>query len=511
MGVLLMGKKITANFRTAGFVAINNGTIKGSVSDVKLKSKQQASGFVFDNSGEISSSLSLRQPKEGINTAGFCHRNRGSLNKSAWIRPMTEKEAKAENAANASSAKKHKHSDADLCCAEKLSDSEVLDRFGLSGEWSSPEGLHPDIDNNRIEAELGTEVIDISSADELLEIIDSINSGDEAAAKAHYRLTKNINLGGKRIDPIGIDEDSPFCGKLDGNSKTVSNFRIAAKDRQYAGFFGYVKNAEVSNLAVDCIVNGKGGNVVGGMVGFNDGGTFSNCHVLVSLTVSSCTGGFVGKNTGKIINCCVIGSAAAAIPIIPILSLAGVGILLIAVLLLVLALMRANQPVYTPSEKIDVNQVPADDGIVVDPPPPGSNRISFNVLREISISYESKVGRMDYINPKRATQDVVISLVVSDAELINKGYDLADIGVRSAEEQNASGYDPSAAYTLLYQSDRLQIGYKLEACKIKSLPNGEHLPIGDYEMILIIDAYDPVTFEKAAVNAKAPITVHIVD
>ena len=247
------------------------------------------------------------------------------------------------------------------------------------------------------------------------------------------------------------------------------------------------------------------------MVGCNDSGKFSNCHVRVSLTTSACTGGFAGRNAGMLINCCVIGSLAAPIPIIPIISFSGVGVLLIAIILLLIALMRASQPVYTPSEKIDVNQVPADDGIAVEPPPPGSNRISFNVLREISISYESKVGRMDYINPKRATQDVVISLVVTDAELVKKGYDLAAVGVRSAEEQKAEGYDPAAAYTVLYQSDRLQIGYKLEACKISALPSGEHLPVGDYEMILIIDAYDPVTFEKAAVNAKAPVTVHIVD
>ena len=133
------------------------------------------------------------------------------------------------------------------------------------------------------------------------------------------------------------------------------------------------------------------------------------------------------------------------------------------------------------------------------------------MLREISISYQSKVGRMDYINPKRATQDVVVSLVVSDAELTAKGYDLVATGVRTQEELNAADYDPAKAYTKLYQSDRLQIGYKLEACKITSLPNGEHLPVGDYEMLLIIDAYDPETFEKAAVNAQAPVTVHIVD
>ncbi|MBQ2733796.1 MAG: hypothetical protein IJF74_06530, partial [Clostridia bacterium] len=117
-----MGKKVTANHRTAGFAAINNGTIKGSVSDVKVGASQQASGFVFDNGGEIISSLSLRQPKEGINTAGFCHRNRGSLNKSAWVRPLTDEEARSreaeasDNKGNKKESKKPKHTDAELRC-----------------------------------------------------------------------------------------------------------------------------------------------------------------------------------------------------------------------------------------------------------------------------------------------------------------------------------------------------------------------------------------------------------
>lgn len=38
-----------------------------------------------------------------------------------------------------------------------------------------------------------------------------------------------------------------------------------------------------------------------------------------------------------------------------------------------------------------------------------------------------------------------------------------------------------------------------------------YLPIGDYEMIVAIDAYDPETNEKSVVNAQAPITVHIVN
>ena len=51
----------------------------------------------------------------------------------------------------------------------------------------------------------------------------------------------------------------------------------------------------------------------------------------------------------------------------------------------------------------------------------------------------------------------------------------------------------------------------IEAIKLGTLADGTALPVGDYEMLVTIDAYDPVTFEKAVVNARAPITVHIVE
>ena len=61
--------------------------------------------------------------------------------------------------------------------------------------------------------ELGSaEYIAISDADQLLELIEAINDGDRAAAGGNYILTGNINLRGKKIDPIGASESTPFTG-----------------------------------------------------------------------------------------------------------------------------------------------------------------------------------------------------------------------------------------------------------------------------------------------------------
>ena len=123
----------------------------------------------------------------------------------------------------------------------------------------------------------------------------------------------------------------------------------------------------------------------------------------------------------------------------------------------------------------------------------------------------TQVGIIDYVNPKRSSLDVMIRVIVSDAELMRV---IGKTG-RSAAEQAAieenENYDPQTTYQTLYVSGRLKIGYMLEAIKLDALPDGTLLPVGEYEMIVAIDAYDPVTFEKAVVNARAPITVHIVE
>ena len=86
---------------------------------------------------------------------------------------------------------------------------------------------------------------------------------------------------------------------------------------------------------------------------------------------------------------------------------------------------------------------------------------------------------------------------------------------RSESEQAAleaeKGYDAETSYQELYRSGRIEIGYEIEAAKLSALSDGSYLPIGDYEMIVAIDAYDPETNEKSVVNAQAPITVHIVN
>jgi hypothetical protein len=493
-------------FRVGAFAAQNSGTIHASVARVNLGGIQNGSGFVFDNSGTVTSSLSLRAPKNTGRSAGFCQNNRGRIQQSAWIKPHTETEK------NPPADKKPKlYKDEQLRHVEESTDADILQKYGLTEHWQGADGLMPDAKANTRALEGAT--VDIATGKDLLELIARINSGDMDAAAGCYRLTADINLHGKSIAPLGINDGCPFTGMLDGGCYKISNFKIKAKGTEYAGFFGYVKGGKISNLTLDYVLSGKGGNVCGGMVGYNDGGSFYNCHVRLLMDVSICSGGFAGKNTGELVCCSVNGRMKFPVPLLlylaPVLAVLLIGALVAGII----ALTRSQEPPYTPPDRIDINAAPVpDDNINVPPPPAGSNRISFEVQQEIFISYATKVGIMNYVNPRRSTQDVIVSLCVTDAELQEHGVDLVATGVRTAEEMAAANYNPAKALTTLYKSDLLPIGYKLEGVKISALPDGStHLDVGKYDMLIVINAYDPVTHEKAVINAQAPVTVEIVD
>lgn len=494
-----MGRNNYKNFRVGTFAAVNTGEIVGCSTNIRFTAKYSGSGFVYDNSGLIKHSVAARTIRGNGQLGGFFYRNTGLVERCGFIGAPRKK----------TNDQKCKFRDETLRIDPSASTEEIYQKLGLDEVWKneSMDSLEPDFVANHAESFLG-DPIEIESAETLLSIIEQINDGDAAAARAHYILTKNINLRGKKIDPIGDSETTAFRGLFDGNGKTISNFVMNGTNREYTGFFGYTKEAVVINLKIDCILKGTGGNVIGGMVGVCSGGRFENCAVFTDITPGICTGGFVGKNSGTLVNCYVCGKIRFPIILWPLFLL--LGLLLLIALLLALLLPKDRDEPYVP-EVIDPNQVPVMDDNKVDPPEAGTSRISFEVFQEIYISETTQVGEMEYVNPARATQDVVIHICVSDSELVKAGYDLAAVGVRTEEEMASPDYDPDALYTELYRSGRIQIGYGVDNCKLSPLPNGKTLIAGDYEMVIMIDSYDPETNEKSIVNAQVPITVHIVE
>ena len=127
-----------------------------------------------------------------------------------------------------------------------------------------------------------------------------------------YILMNNIDLGGAEWTPLG-SYSAPFTGSFNGNGYKISNFKISSTTNQYVGLFGYCKGS-IANLGVENFtinVSSSASTYAGGLVGYNNGGTISNCYANGNVTVTynnstdykNCyAGGLIGYNNGTISN-----------------------------------------------------------------------------------------------------------------------------------------------------------------------------------------------------------------
>jgi hypothetical protein len=125
----------------------------------------------------------------------------------------------------------------------------------------------------------------------------------------HFILTADVNLAEVTLTPVG-NAGTPFTGVFDGNDNIISNAVINQPYSSYIGLFGYVGyGGQIRNLGVENI-NVTGGDYVGGLVGDNYG-TLTACYVTGSVTTTGTgrnVGGLVGYNNyGSISDCSAAG------------------------------------------------------------------------------------------------------------------------------------------------------------------------------------------------------------
>lgn len=87
----------------------------------------------------------------------------------------------------------------------------------------------------------------ISTAEELLNLAEAVNNGENA--DAHVLLTDDISVEGSWT-PLGKNAVFPFKGEFDGNGHSVT-VTVDNPSLSYFGFFGCLENAAVKNLTVN--------------------------------------------------------------------------------------------------------------------------------------------------------------------------------------------------------------------------------------------------------------------
>ena len=159
----------------------------------------------------------------------------------------------------------------------------------------------------------------ITSTSDLDALATNVNSGT-TYENTYFRLENNIEYGGgsttsTNFTPIGNNTyDHTFRGNFNGNHMTISGVRVYRNggndDYSFVGIFGatYGK-AEIYDLTVsDAVFTGY--RYVGGIVGFQRGGTVTRCTVTSSVYIyapdsdgAQWHGGISGSNSGKVTNC----------------------------------------------------------------------------------------------------------------------------------------------------------------------------------------------------------------
>ena len=137
---------------------------------------------------------------------------------------------------------------------------------------------------------------------------------------ASYKLVKDIDLTDyldskndtKGWKAVGGDSDSyTFSGDFDGSGHKISGLWIDRPNEDFVGLFGKFNGNEIKNLSIELSPKGIiGNNYVGGLVGVSNGKIVSGCSVTGGpLVGEELIGKLVGENTGIISHCYTSGES----------------------------------------------------------------------------------------------------------------------------------------------------------------------------------------------------------
>ena len=150
----------------------------------------------------------------------------------------------------------------------------------------------------------------ISSKYDFYSLAAIVNDDGEDCSGKTFIVTKDIVFN-KDFVPVGT-KAIPFRGTFDGDGHVISG--IICSGNNYQGLFGYLDEGTVQNVILrDCSFTGN--DYVGGIAGYNNKGTVSDCIVESTVTIkagankSDCHGGVVGYLfNGQVTGCCCAAS-----------------------------------------------------------------------------------------------------------------------------------------------------------------------------------------------------------
>ena len=163
--------------------------------------------------------------------------------------------------------------------------------------------------------EEGTPYFEIYTPQDLVLFAECVNTR-QGYSDLDARLCADLDLSevcGQTLGaftPIG-SSDRPYTGSFNGCGFTIRNLYVDASKN--SGLFGVIgENASISDLTLENAAV-RGESYVGGIAGYNDGGTVYACAVNGAITGTYFVGGVCGYNNGGVVNACAVtGSVSGA-------------------------------------------------------------------------------------------------------------------------------------------------------------------------------------------------------
>lgn len=451
---------------------------------MNIKVKENASGFCGVNSGTIESSLSDSSHSAKKNIVGFCKNTKGIKN--CYYVKM-----------------------------DKWNDSQLLDRSysatreNVISAWKDKPNWNQEENNLQPQKTTFEETIEdvestiiIHTMQELLDVATKVNEGLDAYVYANIELADNLDLKGKKWTPIGKSEMTPFRGVFNGNGYAIRNFVVKEKKSEVSGFFGYIKNGIVQNLDIDCIIHG--GKYAGSLVGINDGGKLLGCHAAVKGDAMYCIGGLVGKNSGEITQCSCIGQVQKTSNATRVATVSGAAALAgVAAFMLFLNNPMENGRTRYPAVPVSEEAVPIKGD--TDKPVANGNSVEYAMETQLVCKKGDDTVAVNFKNPGKSNHDIVISIQITDEELIKAIGTTGRTKEAQAELEKDKTYSKKTNRVILAESGSVPPGYEMATLKLNKLEDGSSLPKGTYNALVYLSLYDIHTNAKAMVNSQTPI------
>ncbi len=289
---------VNGSERVGGLVGVNIGTVSNAYATGAVSGITNVGGLVGINVGMVSNAYASGAVSGNVSVGGLVGENYSAVNNAYWDMGTTGQTTSGGGTG--------------LTTAQAR-DAASYVGFDFGNVWYQAGGMRPILRSEAVRDASNTYLV---SNLHQLQLMGADLVGD-------YRLTRDIDatatdstdassgiFGAAGFSPVGNDSNGGFIGSLDGVGHVVSGLTINRPSQDHVGLIGYL--GTVGSVSGIGMTRGSvSGNLyVGGLVGYNAGGTVSDAYATGTVSGIDYVGGLAGINIGTVSNAYATGAVS---------------------------------------------------------------------------------------------------------------------------------------------------------------------------------------------------------